>query len=75
MPKRHANSSGHYRGAKLDAQGYGVPKVYIESGRNRAVRNPRQPLRSRPRTVCHTAHKAPPKMYCNNCHSFDVRTK
>ncbi len=39
MPKRHANSSGHYRGAKLDAQGYGVPKVYIESGRNRAAQS------------------------------------
>lgn len=71
----HANSSGHYRGAKLDAQGYGVPKVYIESGRNRAAAIHDSHSGLVRCTVCHTAHKAPPKMYCNNCHSFDVRTK
>lgn len=71
----HANSGGHYRGTKLYASGFGVPKVYMESGRERpaAIHDSHSgPVRC---TVCHTAHKAPPKMYCNNCHSFDVKTK
>lgn len=71
----HANSGGHYRGAQLDNKGFGVPKLYIESGRERsaAIHDSHSgPVRC---TVCHTAHKAPPKMYCNNCHSFDVKTK
>lgn len=71
----HANSGGHYRGTKLDKDGYGVPKIYMESGRERAAAihdSHSGPVRC---TVCHAAHKPAPKMYCNNCHSFDVKTK
>lgn len=71
----HANSNGTYRG-ELDKSGNGVEKEYPEAGKTRkaAIHDSHGgPIRC---TVCHTAHKdTPEKLYCNNCHQFDVKIK
>lgn len=69
-----SGNGGYYYGRKVDAKGDGIRKAYNESGRVRemAVHDSHQgQVRC---TVCHTVHKEPPKMHCNNCHRMDVKT-
>jgi hypothetical protein len=72
--KCHANSGGTYRG-QLDKSGNGIEKEYPESGKTRMAATHDShggPIRC---TVCHASHIEPPKLYCNNCHQFDVKIK
>ena len=71
--KCHANSKGTYKGKNLDSAGHGVEKVYSESGRQRKAAMHDSHSGDIRCTVCHTAHKQPEKLYCNNCHQFDVK--
>lgn len=71
----HANSDGTYRG-ELDKNGNAVEKDYPEAGKTRKAAIHDSHGGKIRCTVCHTAHQEEPeKLYCNNCHQFDVKIK
>lgn len=69
----HENKDGTYKGV-LDDKGEPVKKDYNESAGMKSV-NMHDSHQGEIRcTVCHTYHKEP-ALYCNECHSFDVKVK
>ncbi len=71
----HANSDGTYRG-ELDKDGNGIEKEYPEAGKTKKAAMHDSHGGKIRCTVCHSAHKEQPeKLYCNNCHQFDVKIK
>ena len=69
----HENQGGTYKGI-LGDDGKPVKKDYSESAGTRNV-NIHDSHQGEIRcTACHTYHKEP-VLYCNECHSFDVKVK
>lgn len=71
----HAPGERYYHGKK-DATGKSILKEYPESGKTRMASFHDSHGGEIRCTVCHTSHKKEPeKLYCNNCHQFDVKIK
>ena len=71
----HEETKDRYYRGELDADGKVVLKEYMESGRVRKTSIHDSHGGEIRCTVCHTAHKEPVPLYCNNCHQFEVRPK
>ena len=67
----HGNSGGTYKG-KLDKDGKPVRNSYLDGSLTREMNFHDSHQGDIRCTICHTTHAEPPKLYCNDCHSFKV---
>lgn len=71
----HATKGEDYYYGEQDAKGNSVTKEYIESKKPRMAAFHDSHGGKIRCTVCHTSHKEPEQLYCNNCHQFEVQIK
>lgn len=71
----HATKGDDYYYGERGADGKPVVKEYIESKKARMASFHDSHGGKIRCTVCHTSHKEPEQLYCNNCHQFEVKVK
>lgn len=71
----HALPGENYYYGTRDEKGHILQIEYPESGKTKLASIHNSHGGEIRCTVCHTSHKDPEPLYCNNCHQFDLKVK